>query len=116
YMSPEQASSSAVDGRSDQYSLACTLYEMLIGQPPFTGPTPLAVIARHSIEPVPALRVVRQTVSPTVEGAIMRAMAKLPADRFPSMQRFLDAIASADTVSLRPSASLVSATRPGPRP
>ena len=51
YMSPEQAGGATVDGRSDQYSLACTVYEMLIGQPPFTGPSSHAVIARHSIEP-----------------------------------------------------------------
>ena len=50
YMSPEQAGGAVVDGRSDQYSLACTLYEMLIGQPPFTGPSSQAVIARHSLE------------------------------------------------------------------
>jgi serine/threonine-protein kinase len=92
YMSPEQSSGAAVDGRSDQYSLACTLYEMLIGEPPFTGPTSQAVMARHSVEPVPSLRVVRQTVPQSVEEAIVRAMAKLPADRFPSMQRFLDAL------------------------
>src|SRR6476620_3837920 len=70
YMSPEQASGGAVDGRTDQYSLACTLYEMLIGQPPFTGPTTQAVIARHLAEPVPSLRVVRQTVPKAVEAAI----------------------------------------------
>ena len=92
YMSPEQAAGAAVDGRSDQYSLACTLYEMLSGQPPFTGPSSQAIIARHSLEPVPSLRVVRQTVPPAVEGAIMKAMAKVPADRFASMQRFLDAL------------------------
>src|SRR6185295_9813802 len=67
YMSPEQAAGGAVDGRSDQYSLACTLYEMLIGEPPFTGPSPHAVMARHSLEPVPSLRVVRQTVPQAVE-------------------------------------------------
>ena len=94
YMSPEQAGGAAVDGRSDQYSLACTLYELLSGQPPFTGPSPHAVIARHSLEPVPSLRVVRQTVPQAVEGAITRAMAKLPADRFASIQQFLDALAS----------------------
>ena len=92
YMSPEQATGSAVDGRSDQYSLACTLYEMLIGEPPFNGPSPQAVIARHSMDPVPGLRTVRQTVPQAVEGAIKRAMAKVPADRFPSMQQFLDGL------------------------
>jgi serine/threonine-protein kinase len=92
-----------VDGRSDQYSLACTLYEMLIGQPPFTGPSPHAVMARHSLEPVPSLRVVRQTVPQAVEGAIMQALAKLPADRFASMQRFLDALESPAMATTWPS-------------
>jgi len=100
YMSPEQAGGAAVDGRTDQYSLACTLYEMLIGQPPFTGPSALAVIARHSVDPVPSLRVVRQTVPQAVEGAIIQAMAKVPADRFASIQRFLDALQSPGIASL----------------
>jgi TolB-like protein/Tfp pilus assembly protein PilF len=67
---------------------------MLIGQPPFTGPTSQVVIARHSVEPVPSLRAVRQTVPPAVEQAITRALAKVPADRFPSMQRFQEALES----------------------
>ena len=95
YMSPEQAGGMPVDGRSDQYSLACTLYEMLIGEPPFTGPSPQAVMARHTLEPVPSLRVVRPTVPQEVEDAIMRAMAKVPADRFPSAQHFADALGQA---------------------
>ena len=99
YMSPEQAAADAVDGRSDQYSLACTLYEMLIGEPPFTGPSANAVIARHSLEPVRSLRIVRATVPLAVEAAIMRAMAKVPADRFPSIQRFLDALGSPQSPS-----------------
>jgi serine/threonine-protein kinase len=94
YMSPEQAGGEAVDGRADQYSLACTLYEMLIGQPPFTGASAQAVIARHTVDPVPSLRVVRPTVPEAVEGAIVKAMAKVPADRFASIQRFLDAMDS----------------------
>ena len=93
YMCPEQGAGGAVDGRSDQYSLACTLYEMLVGEPPFTGPSAQAVLARHSLDPVPGLRVVRQTVPPEVEAAIVRAMAKAPADRFPSIRQFLDALA-----------------------
>ena len=110
YMSPEQAAGEKVDGRSDQYSLACALYEMLIGQPPFTGLSAHAVIARHSVDPVPSLRVVRQTVPEAVERAIIRAMAKLPADRFASIQGFLDALASP---------GITTATAPvpaGPRP
>jgi TolB-like protein/tRNA A-37 threonylcarbamoyl transferase component Bud32 len=94
YMSPEQAAGATVDARTDQYSLACTLYEMLIGQPPFTGPSSQAVIARHLLDPVPSLRVVRQTIAPAVEGAITRAMAKVPADRFGSIQGFVDALES----------------------
>ena len=100
YMSPEQSGGAAVDGRSDQYSLACTLYEMLIGQPPFTGPSAHAVMARHSVDPVPSLRVVRQTVPPGVEGAIMQALAKLPADRFASVDRFLDALQTPGTTAV----------------
>ena len=102
YMSPEQAGGAAVDGRSDQYSLACTLYEMLVGQPPFSGPSSHAVIARHSFDPVPSLRVVRDTVPLAAEGAIMRAMAKVPADRFASMERFVDALVSPETTAVRP--------------
>jgi len=92
YMSPEQAGGGPLDGRSDQYSLACTLYEMLVGQPPFTGPSTQAVIARHLLEPVPSLRVVRQTVPKAMEAATIRAMAKLPADRFASVRGFLEVL------------------------
>ena len=96
YMSPEQASGLTVDGRTDQYSLACTLYEMLIGQPPFTGPSAVAILARQSVDPVPSLRVVRATVSEGVEAAIMQAMAKVPADRFATIEQFLNALVLPD--------------------
>ncbi len=95
YMSPEQATGGVVDGRSDQYSLACTLYEMLIGQPPFVGPSSQAVIARHTTDPVPSLRAMRQTVPAGVENAIVQAMAKIPGDRYMSMEWFLDALQAA---------------------
>jgi serine/threonine-protein kinase len=113
YMSPEQAAGGAVDGRSDQYSLACALYEMLSGQPPFTGASAHAVIARHSLEAVPSLRVVRQTVPLAVENAITRAMAKLPADRFPSVQGFVDALAFP---AIAPGATTIAAPTTSPRP
>jgi serine/threonine-protein kinase len=96
YMSPEQWSGEALsDGRSDQYSLACVLYEMLIGEPPFTGPTPMVVLARHSMEMVPSLRIARPNVPEALEHVIWRAMAKVPADRFATMADFADAVAEA---------------------
>ena len=83
YMSPEQAMGSKdVTPESDIYSLACVVYEMLAGQPPFTGPTAMALLARHSLDNVPSLKIVRGTVPDAVEDAIVRAMAKVPADRF----------------------------------
>jgi serine/threonine protein kinase/TolB-like protein len=93
YMSPEQWSGDIqVDGRADQYSLACVLYEMLIGEPPFTGPNPMVVLARHTMEMVPSLRIARPTVPDALEQAIFTAMAKVPADRFETMADFGEAI------------------------
>ncbi len=81
YMSPEQALGQPVDGRTDIYSLGCVLYEMLAGGPPFTG-SRHAVLARHTLDPVPSLRNVRDSVPESVEQVIVKAMAKTPADRF----------------------------------
>ena len=94
YMSPEQAAAdSHLDGRADVYALGCVLYELLMGQPPFTGPTAQAILARQAVDPVPSLRTVRGTVPPWVETAIVRALAKVPADRFPTAGRFAEALA-----------------------
>ena len=93
YMSPEQAAGQApIDGRADQYSLACLLYEMLAGVPPFTGPTQQAVLARHAIDPVPPLRTLRSTTPVSVEQTVLRALAKAPADRFPTVAAFQEAL------------------------
>ena len=93
YMSPEQASGERdVDGRSDMYALACVLYEMLAGQPPFTGPNAQAVMARHALDAVPPLRTVRSTVPQEVEDAVLQALAKSPADRFATAAEFANAL------------------------
>ena len=93
YMSPEQASAERdLDGRSDIYSLACVLFEMLAGHPPFSGSSARATMARHAIEAPPLISSLRPTVTPSVEQAIQRALAKTPADRFPTMAEFCEAL------------------------
>ena len=93
YMSPEQAAAEAsVDGRSDIYALGCVLYEMLAGQPPFTGSTAQSIRARHAVDPVPSIRTVRSNVTPVLEGVIRRALSKVPADRFASAEEFAAAL------------------------
>ena len=83
YMSPEQARGAAqLDGRSDIYSLGCVLYEMLVGLPPFTGPTGAAVLARVMAESPPPIRTIAPAVPVAVERAVTRALAKRPEDRF----------------------------------
>jgi serine/threonine-protein kinase len=100
YMSPEQAIGTGdVDARSDLYSLACVLYEMLAGAPPYAGPSAQAIIARKTLEPVPGLRVVRDTVPVGVERAVMRALAKVPADRFATAQQFAEGLSGSGALS-----------------
>ncbi len=102
YMSPEQWGSDAqLDGRADQYSLACVLYEMLIGEPPFNGSSPMVVLARASHDPVPSLRIIRPTIPEALEQVVFRAMSKVPVDRFDTMAEFADAVAAATAGPLR---------------
>jgi eukaryotic-like serine/threonine-protein kinase len=92
YMSPEQAVGGQVDGRSDVYALGCVVYEMLAGEPPFTGATPQALIAKRVLEPVPHVRTLRDSVPESVEQALTRALARIPADRFQTAAEFARAL------------------------
>jgi serine/threonine-protein kinase len=101
YMSPEQSSGSgALDGRSDLYSLACVVYEMLAGEPPYTGPSAQAILAKRLTEPVPHLRTVRAEIPDAVERAVTKALAKAPADRFPSASEFAHALQAGSVPTL----------------
>src|SRR5438105_9814938 len=103
YMSPEQAAGEReLDGRSDVYSLGCVLYEMLAGNPPYLGSSAQAILARQSLDPVPRLRTVRETVPEEFERAVVKALAKAPADRFPTATQFAEALVTGRSV-LRPS-------------
>jgi len=92
YMSPEQASGELdTDGRSDLYSLGCVLYEMLAGEPPFTGISAQAIIAKRFVAPIPHVRATRDVPEP-VDDAVTRALARTPADRFPSAAEFAEVL------------------------
>ena len=99
YLSPEQgAGEQQLDGRSDIYSLGCVLYEMLGGDPPYTGSTPQAILARKMTDPVPPLKVVRETVPAQIEHAVTKALAKVPSDRFATATEFVEALAAGEPV------------------
>ena len=98
YMSPEQGTGEReVDARSEVYSLACVLYELLVGEPPYTGPTPRAVLVKCLSAPVPSARRFREAIPAPVDAALQRAMAKTPADRFASVSEFIQALRAPET-------------------
>ena len=98
YMSPEQAAGEhEIDGRSDIYSLGCMLYEMLAGEPPFTGPTVQAIIVRRFTEPVRPVRNLRPEVPEEVDRALLRALARAPGERFAAAAQFAQALSAAGT-------------------
>ena len=93
YVSPEQAAGEIdIDGRSDQYSLGCVIYEMLSGERPFTGPTAQAVLQRRFTEPVPVLSKVIRDLPQEIDAAITRSLAKDPAGRFTTSNEFAKAL------------------------
>jgi len=109
YMSPEQATGDeSLDGRSDLYALGCVLYEMLAGQPPFTGPTVESVVHQHLMVPPPPITNLRPTVPVAIAGALARTLAKNPADRFSPAAQFVQALATAPDAGPAPA-------RPAPK-
>ena len=104
YMSPEQGVGDRhLDARSDIYSLGCVLYEMLVGEPPFSGPTAQALIARHALDPVPRIATVRAAVPEPVERVVRKALAKTPADRYATAREFAEAIERCESSGDAPS-------------
>ncbi len=94
YMSPEQAlGEREITARSDVYALGVVLYEMLLGEPPFTGPTAQSILAKLLIDEPPPITIRRKTVPAQVEAAVLTALAKLPADRYATAAAFSEALA-----------------------
>jgi serine/threonine protein kinase len=95
YMSPKQALGDPVDARSDLYSVACMLYEMLGGTPPFVGDTPMAITAQKLVDPVPPLKALRDEVPEAVEVVLARALAAPADDRYATAAEFGSALETA---------------------
>jgi serine/threonine-protein kinase len=94
YMSPEQAAGDrALDARTDIYSLAAVLYEMLVGEPPFSGATMQSMIVKRLTEPPPSARAMRANLAESVDQAIRKALSAVVADRFGTMAQFGQALA-----------------------
>ena len=102
YMAPEQASGEAVDFRSDLYSLACVLYEMLAGDAPYNGPSPQAILVRSLLGPVPQVRAARPEVPEALEALVTRNLSSERADRSPSASAFADGVEESLTTAITP--------------
>jgi serine/threonine-protein kinase len=110
YMSPEQCTGSHhVDGRSDQYSLACILYELLAGEPPYSGPTAQAIVTKRLMGPLPDIGLVRQGLPVSLVDALNRALAPVQGDRFADTSEFARALQPGESV---PTISTTSTSAP----
>ncbi len=114
YMSPEQIAGGMLDGRSDEYGLGCVLYEMLTGQPPFSGPNARAIFTRHHLDPVTPVSGIRPEVPPHVDRAVLRTLAKEPQDRFDNVSQLVEALRSGDGDSSPPLLAAAGVTSPPP--
>ncbi len=104
YMSPEQAAGEEVDGRSDVYSLGCVLYEMLVGEQPFTGPTVQAVIAKRFVQTPADVTALRDGIPRPIARAVHRALARTPIDRYETGAHLVAALAEPESAAVHPAA------------
>ena len=118
YAAPEQAAGHPVDGRADGYALGCVLYECLTGQPPFPGGSGEAVLLAHLEAPPPRVTTLRPDLPPAIDQVVARAMAKTPADRFPTCRTLITAARAALTSPAGPATPTPAPTpgRPQLRP
>ncbi|MGE5346814.1 MAG: protein kinase domain-containing protein [Acidithiobacillales bacterium] len=116
YMAPEQAQGGALDGRADQYALAVIAFEVLTGLVPFRADSPLAVLHQHVATPPPPASSLVPGIPPAADAVLAKALAKTPADRFPSCAAFVEALAGALGVPLVPVTSGVPAAVPATQP
>jgi eukaryotic-like serine/threonine-protein kinase len=117
YMSPEQAAGDkSLDARTDQFSLASVLYEMLAGEPPWNGATAQAIAAKRLSEPAPSIRSVRPSIPAALDDAIRRALAPVAADRFASLDQFAQALHAGAPSSVGPAAVRATSARTTSRP
>jgi serine/threonine protein kinase len=110
YMSPEQAQGETIDGRSDIYALGTIVFEMLTGQTPYKGDTPMSVVVKHITEPVPHILDVKQDLPPAIEQVIEKTMAKRREERYATAREFaaaLNAIAVKAAADLEPAPTIV---------
>lgn len=111
YMSPEQSAGEPIDERTDLYSLGCVLYEMLAGEPPFTGPTAQAIIAKRFANSAPDVRLCRDTVDELLAGTVAQTLARIPADRIQTASELRKRLDDAAVTSAASSGAIPSRRR-----